>query len=425
MQYIQKDLGSYNLHMIKTDKYKTITVRVIFRRRIKKEEITIRNILTSLLVYSTKKYDSKRKITIAAEDLYSAGITIDNNRLGNYLCTTLTLNVLNDKYTEKGNFNKSLAFLNEIIFAPDVENQSFKEKYLEIIKNSATTKLVSLKENLSEYSTIRAMESFDKESPSSYRMVGYLEDLDQIDGKALYSYYKEMITKDIVDIVVIGNIDEDKIYQEIKKYFNLRILKKIKADYYLDIKKPRRRRLFAKETVPANQSQVNVICRISKLTDYEKNYVLPIYNIILGSGADSKLFKIVREKNSLCYSIYSVTNKLDNLLVIKTGINVKNYQKTIILIEKIMKDMQKGKFNIEDINTAKEFYKTTLDEIEESPISVINSYLAIVYLGTDDIENKKENILRVTKNEIVRVAKKIHMDTIFTLEGDKDEKAGI
>ena len=61
MKYKKKDLGSYNVHMIQTDKYKTITMRIVFRRKIKKEEITIRNILTSLLVQSTEKYNSKRK----------------------------------------------------------------------------------------------------------------------------------------------------------------------------------------------------------------------------------------------------------------------------------------------------------------------------------------------------------------------------
>lgn len=29
MKYTKKDLGSYNLHLIKTDKFKTITVRVL------------------------------------------------------------------------------------------------------------------------------------------------------------------------------------------------------------------------------------------------------------------------------------------------------------------------------------------------------------------------------------------------------------
>ena len=425
MQYTKKDLGSYQLHLIKTDKYKTITIKVMFRRRIKKEEVTIRNILTSLLVQSTKKYNTKRKMNIEAQELYSSSIAFDNTRLGNYINTTISLNVLNDKYTEKGNFNKALEFLNEVLFNPDVEDGKFKEKNVDIIKTREKTELQGLKENLGAYTAVRSLESFDKNSPVSIRMIGYLEDLDSIDGKSLYEYYLDMINKDNVEISVIGNIDESEIVKEIKKYFKLRILKKQSTNISLPLKKHRARRLFAKETVDANQTNVNMICTVDKLTDYERKYVLPLYNVILGGGPDSKLFKIVREKNSLCYFISSRYKALDNILVIRTGINRKNYSKTLKLTEKVMNMMKKGKFENEDLKTAKEFFETSYDQIEENPNAVINMYLAMEYLGLDDIDTRRKMTNKVTKNEIIKVAKKIHMDTVFTLEGDKDEEKDI
>ena len=50
MQVINKDLGSYNLHFIKTDIFKTITMKVIFHTPIIKEDITKRNILSDILL---------------------------------------------------------------------------------------------------------------------------------------------------------------------------------------------------------------------------------------------------------------------------------------------------------------------------------------------------------------------------------------
>ena len=60
MKYTKKDLGSYNLHLIKTDKFKTVTVKVMFQSPIVKEEITKRNILSDILLQSSKKYPSNR-----------------------------------------------------------------------------------------------------------------------------------------------------------------------------------------------------------------------------------------------------------------------------------------------------------------------------------------------------------------------------
>ena len=56
MEYRKLDLGTYKLHMIKTDKFKTIRVKVSFRRPIKKSEVTIRNILCNVISQSTKNH---------------------------------------------------------------------------------------------------------------------------------------------------------------------------------------------------------------------------------------------------------------------------------------------------------------------------------------------------------------------------------
>ena len=106
MQYIKKDLGSFKLHLIKTDKFKTVTLRVVFHSPIKKEEITIRNILTDILLQSSKEYNSRRDLTIKAEDLYAADITTNNQRVGNYIVSSFILQVLNDKYTEKNKLDE-------------------------------------------------------------------------------------------------------------------------------------------------------------------------------------------------------------------------------------------------------------------------------------------------------------------------------
>ena len=50
MEYVKKDLGSYKLHLVKTNQFKTITVRVAFRSPVVKEEITLRNVLCDMFL---------------------------------------------------------------------------------------------------------------------------------------------------------------------------------------------------------------------------------------------------------------------------------------------------------------------------------------------------------------------------------------
>lgn len=422
MEYIKKDLGSYKLHLIKTDKFKSITVKVSFHRVIKKNEITIRNILSDMFMQSSKKYNSKRELTIKAQDLYAAGLRTTNSRLGNYINTDFYLTVLNDKYTEDGNFASSLEFLSEIIFNPDVEDGKFNEEKLDIVKSTCRSALNSIKEDASNYSLIRMAEAFGEGEPISYRMMGYLEDLDNITGTSLYEFYLDMIKNDFVDIFVIGDISIKETTDLIKKYFKFDILKKLKMPFMVEEKKPRRSKLVFNEEIDNTQSKLAIGCRINGLSEYERNYPLTLFNVIFGGCSDSKLFKEVREDNSLCYTIYSITNKLDNVLLIRAGIDKENYKKTVSLIEKNLKDMCNGKFDETDILMAKEYYNTALEEIEDSQSKIINNYLMMELINTDDIDVKREKMSKVTKSEIVKVAKKVTIDTIFCLEGVRNEE---
>ena len=149
MEYTKKDFGAYKLHLIKTDKFKTIEVRLAFRSPIKKEEITLRNILIDMFVLSSKKYNSKRSLTIKAQDLYALDIRTNNSRLGNYINTDIYMTVLNDKYTEPGNFREAVKFLNEIVFNPDVEDGEFNEEKLDRVKTACRRALNASKEDTS------------------------------------------------------------------------------------------------------------------------------------------------------------------------------------------------------------------------------------------------------------------------------------
>ena len=392
-------------------------MKVIFHTPIIKEDITKRNILSDILLQSTKEYKTRRDLTIKSEDLYAADIYTSNQRVGNYIMTSFILQTLNDKYTEENNFEESIKFLHEIIFNPDVEEERFKEDKLELVKSNATLALNSIKEDATNYSLIRMSEAYDKTSPISYRMTGYLEDLDKITEENLYEYYERMLDNDYVDIFILGDINEKELLPIIKKYFKFKKVKKRKASYYLPNKKPRKRRLFAKETTKNSQSKLAIACPITKMTDYEKNYSLLLANIILGGTGDSKLFKEVREENSLCYTIRSNYNRLDNLMVINAGIDNVNFDKAVELITKNVQDMKKGKFTDSDINVAKEFYKTSAESLMESPSRIINEVLTEEILGVEPLSERVRKIEKVTKKDIMRACKKINMDTVFLLEG--------
>ena len=419
MKYTKHSLGAYNLHLIKTDKFKTIRVEISFKKQMEKEDSTYQNLLCELMLLSTKKYKTKREFITKKQELYSSSIGSYTHRFGNYLNTTFWLDVLEDRFTEEGNLNEALAFFHDFLFDVDVENKEFNELNVSHEKNNYLLDLEAIKEDSGNYSTIRLYEEMEENSPISYRLLGYKEVLETITPKSLYEYYENMIKTSLVDVFVIGNFDEEEMLENIKKIMPLNVLKKKRVDYLIEETPLRKKKNIITESSEYMQSKLAYGLKYSDISTYERNYVLTLFNIIFGSGAESKLFREVREKHSLCYYIYSVSNKFDHNILIRAGIDKANLKQTVELIDKELMNMQKGKFDLDDIKKAQELYLTVLDTIEESQNQIVMDYLMKEMLDTDDLDVKRKEIMNVTKEDIIKLAKKIKGETVFCLEGDK------
>lgn len=419
MEYRSEDFLSYKLHMIKTNKFKTINVKVVFSNEIKKDEITIRNVLSDILTYSSKKYDTNKKLITKMQDLYAAKIFSSSYRIGKLYNTDINAVFLNEKYTEEGMFEETLELLSEIIFNPNVKDFEFDSKSFSIVKDINKVQLQSIKENLRKYGLIRMLDEMGRDEDYSLHSYGYSDDLEKLDAKSLYEYYLKFLKTSNVDIYILGNIDFEKTKKLVNKLFKFNTIKMKRKNIIIEHKKINNKVKKYVEEMNISQSKLSIGCKISNINDFDRNYVLPIFSIILGGGSSSKLFNNVREKNSLCYYISASGNKLDNILFITSGINAKNYDKCLLLIKKELKNMQKGNFTEDDIEKAKTQYITMLDELWEDPFQIISFYYSIGILNKDDYDTRKKNIMSVKYEDIKRISNNIHMDTIFLLKGNE------
>ncbi len=98
MKYKKYEMGAYNLHIINTDKFKTVSIKINFKRKCVKDEITIRSLLSYLLLESNKLYKNRRLLEIKTEELYNLKYTSYNTISGNYNIMTFGATFLNEKY---------------------------------------------------------------------------------------------------------------------------------------------------------------------------------------------------------------------------------------------------------------------------------------------------------------------------------------
>ena len=409
----------YRIHLYKTDKFKQTTIKISLKEPIKKENITKRSLLYNVLFSSSKKYNSERKINIRKEELYSMNLQFLNNRIGNYLNTTLTIKSLDEKYTEKGILEQSISLLSDLLLDPLIEDNHFRKDKVDLYKEKMKTRLSTLKEDAPLYAAIRAKEVYD-DSVLSYRVIGYIEDIDPLNEYNLYEYYKEMIKTNIIDFYVVGNIELEEIESYIDKYFSKLFNNSNNPDNYeLNTKITNEKRYT--ETINNEQSILIILSKLDKPTYYERYYVSSFLSYILGGGASSKLFNIIREQESLCYYINSNYRMFDNVLSINSGIDNTNYKKAVKLIKKIIKDIQNGNISEEEINNCKTLINNDFDAIDENAASIINYMIDVDTLKLDELDKRREKINKVTKEEIVNLSKKIKIQNIYLLEGVKND----
>ena len=414
MKYTCYDMNAYNLHIIKTNKFKTVTVGVAFRRKIKKDEITIRNLLKELMVNATYNYPTERSLIMATEDLYDLKLVAANYRVGNYAIMTFRTRFLNEIYTEDGMNAESIKFFLDLIFNPKLDSDFPK------CKQKIEKSINSLKDNKIKYALSKLLETTG-DMPYAYNGYGYLDDLAKITEVDIKNYYDSIIKNDLVDVYVVGDIDEAKIKNLFRDNFKVTTYHKQQIDLITKELSDSKKLLEFKEQDDVNQTQLTLLCNLRGLTDKERKYVMPLFTEMLGGTANSILFDAVREKNSYAYYVNAIVKSYDNVMMIYSGIEHGNSKIVLKIIKKTLGEINKGKFDNSKFESAKETMISAIKASLDNPMGIITNYYAKTLVNSPDPEERIKNISEVTREDIMAVSKKIHMHTLFVLEG-QDEK---
>lgn len=417
MSYKLFDCNGYKLHTIKTNKFKNWNIEIMFRRKIEKENITKDSLLSRLLVFSSLKYPTKRDLAIELEELYNSYVRGYISKIGNQEIISIVGDFLNPVYCEKGFLNDALDFVVELINNPNIKNNKYDKRSFDIVKNQLKSNIESIKDNAARYGFSRCLNLMDDSCPASYEILGTLEDLEKINESNIVDSYKNLFNDFSCDIYVCGNLDMDEVYNILNNKFKFKKYSSCE-DIYLN-PKTRQEHIDVYESGKYEQDSLFLAYNVVDFTLREKLYVAPLFNAILGNnGLSSKLFKSIREENSLCYTVRSIYNRFDQNIIIYSGIDKKDKNKCIELINIAMNDIAKGNISDDELNSAKKISETLIKCSEDSITGLIGERF---YNNLVEVPLNKERIevlYTVTKEEIIKLAEKIQLNTIYLLGGE-------
>lgn len=422
MEYKQTELKKgIKLHTINNDKFKTNLIAVFLTTKLTRENVTKNAVISATLRRGSKSMPSQEEISKQMEEMYGASFDCGLDKTGDNQVLKFYLETINDVFLPTNGedmLKNSLQKLLEIVFNPYTENESFKEEYVEQEKNNIKQRIEGKIDNKARYSLDRCIEEMYKNQPFGLYKMGYVEDLQAIDGKNLYEYYKKLIDTCKIDIFVSGMV-EDEILSIVKENENITKLKDRTPDF--TIPKELNKEIPEKENIVTESKEVTqgkLIIGLNVSIDNEDlKYDTLIYNSILGGSPSSKMFQNVREKAHLAYVASSSYLRYKNNIFVNCGIEIGNYEKALELIKKQIEDMKNGDFTEEDIENAKKVIISTIKTIDDEQDTEISYYLGQELTDNHiSIPDYMARIEKVTKQDVLNIAKNVGIHTIYFLK---------
>lgn len=410
------------LNAIKTDKFKSSLLSWYFIRPLKREEVTKNALIPLVLKRGTKMHPNSLEIQKKLEELYGSNLSASINKRGDRQILRFTMEWAKGDYLNDNEYNfETIEMLKQIIYNPFTVENGFKKEYVEGEKQVLKRRIQSKINDKRSYAIERCIEEMCKKEKFSISSLGYIEDLEDIDEVNLYEHYKEVLETSPIEIFYVGNYDESFI-----EY--LKTNNSIERDEIVSIPQEKivasvQTKNMIDEEFDINQGKLVIGYRAG--IPYEDSLYngLIIASDILGGGPNSKLFKYVREEASLAYYIGSKVYKYNSIMIIDSGIEFENFQKTIEIIRKQIEDMKSGNFTEADIQVSKRSIRTSTESIKDS-IFLISEFFFSQLLSNDsrNLEEIIKDFEKVSKDEIVQASNKIVPDTIYFMKNKRNKE---
>lgn len=415
-----KEMQGYKLHIVKTEKFKTNTLVWKMKAPLNKEDVTLRALLPYVLQSNSKAYPTSTELRTYLDELYGASFYVDLSKKGEYHVISFALEIANEKFLSDHTplLKKAFEFLSEVLTNPNVTNKAFDKETLEKEKRTLKQRIQSVYDDKMKYSNSRLVEEMCKGEKYALHVHGEMDVVDAITPESLFSYYEKAFAEDELDLYIVGDVSED----EITSIANDRLQFAPRQPIAIDMEKDTNQREVKKinEVQDVKQGKLNIGFRTNVVYGDEDYYALQVLNGIYGGFSHSKLFINVREKASLAYYAASRLESHKGLMMFMSGIDHKNYDQAVSIIEEQMTAMKNGDFTEQELSQTKAVIKNQLLETIDTARGIVEVlYHNVVSHQDITLDYWIEQMDKATKEEIVKVAQKIQLDTIYFLTGQE------
>jgi zinc protease len=301
------------------------------------------------------------------------------------------------------NLNRTLQIFSDVLLRPD-----FNEKRVEIARKQMIEGLRRQNDDPKEIAQRELIRVIYAGHPlgvtPSFKSAAAIKRGDIIDFHRRFFRFDNMI------MAIAGDFDRNALIAELNSVF-----RKPSAALPAALPEiPQPSQIFSQEILYGRKDINQTVIRLGHLgisKDSPDIFALRILNYILGGSFTSRLTLEIRTNQGLAYNVgssFDIGRRFIGTFIAETETKVESTLKTINPMRDIIADMTKEPVTDSELKAAKEYIINSFIFGFTSPASIAAQRARLDFFGYPDgyLEKYRDNISRVTKDDVLAAAKK-------------------
>ena len=404
---------------VRDSRFKTMRITANLILPLCAETASENALLAGVLTRSCRAYPDFTALSRRLAYLYGADLSFAVHKIGDRQLISITVSGLDDRYAlGDESVARELSLLlccaifepnfdaDGLFVASDVEQE--RRQLLDTIEAEFNDKRL--------YANARMISEMCSGECYGVRRFGTAEQVAAVTAEQLVEAWKRMLKTSQVQIMYIGDSSPDRVKEVFSDAFAKieRQPSEIVSTASYDVAGVME---FGDE-MELSQSKLVMGFRTGISGDADEVNRARLMCAVLGGTVSSKLFLNVREKQSLCYYCASRYDRQKGIMVVDSGVENANLERTRDAILKEIEDMKNGVISDFELESAK---LAVINSFRSSNDTVggIESWYSSQLFDKNylSIEQLSDSVDAVTKEEVVEAAKMLKLDTVYMLRG--------
>lgn len=408
---------------IKENRFKTMRISVTAFLPLSKETAAQNALMSLVMTRSCDKYPDFTLLSKKLSYLYGASLSSGFHKMGDVQALTFSISGIDDRYAlDDEVISKELSnLLCDVVFNPFVKDNAFDAAECEQERRQLIDMIDSEFNEKRIYANQKALSIMCADEAYGIRRYGDKESVSALSAADLYTAWAQMLSSARFEIIFVGECDSTNALEVFKERFSK--IDRTPVALKTDVKLSADNVKYENEDMELSQSKMILGFRTAVAEPDDDTMATRLMCAVLGGTAHSKLFCNVREKLSLCYYCSSSYIRSKGIMLIESGVESDNIEKAKEAILGEIKAMQDGNITDEEIKAAKMSMANSFNSACDTVSGIDSYYLsqmldATVYTPQEAVDK----INSITKEDVIRCANKLSLDTVFTLTGTLNEK---